>query len=134
MGQSPARIVTARAERRAMIALVAVFALLVQALIPAMAMAGPLGAGPGMIVCAPVGPHDGSAGDAAPKQGAPTGTCDHCICATPAVPTPPSAAAPIPVRYVAQAERLARPDDAPTPGRGLAAPPPPSRGPPSLLT
>lgn len=118
----------ARAERRAMIALVAVFALFVQALIPGLAAAGTM-SGPGMTICTDMGlaplPADGG------QPATPAHACDHCLCPSlaPALPAPAAGSA-APVRYAVVLTADARPTLAVAPGRGLAAPPPPSRGPP----
>jgi hypothetical protein len=121
--------ITSQAERRAMIALVAVFALIVQALFPAMATASPL-AGPGMTICTEMGLKADLPADQRPA--APAHACDHCLCPAPAATLPAVAGAPVGmVRYAAAAPALT-PRAAPvSPGRGLAAPPPPSRGPPT---
>lgn len=125
---------TPQAERRAMTALVAAFALLVQAPFPAMAAAGPL-SGPGLAICAETGsaaaprPNDSlPATPAAPGHG-----CDHCLCPAPA-PAALAAVIEAPagvVRYASAAPRLTATTSAVRPGRGLAAPPPPARGPPA---
>lgn len=120
---SPAPAMTARAERRAMIALVAVFVLLVQALIPAMASAAP---GPGgAVICTQMGlqtaPDDG--GIAAEHA------CKHCLCPAP-VSDPPPAISIQRIAYAARATpvtpkslRLTPPTRAP--------PRPPGQGPPA---
>ncbi len=115
-----------------MIALFTAFALLVQAWIPSLAMAAPASAA-GMELCTPQGAQSAPVSPT-PDQAPASHACQHCICAIPAVDTPTSAAASAPVRYASRVERISRTDPAMSPGRGLAAPPPPSRGPPSLLT
>jgi hypothetical protein len=76
------------------------------------------------------GDHRHAPGDAPDKQGS-----DHpCVCAGHAAPTPPTlivALVPTPIATLAEPtpQRLA--DQ--RPGRGLAAPPPPSQGPPHLI-
>lgn len=117
-----------------MTALVAAFALLVQALFPAMAAAGPL-SGPGMTICTETGLAPTSqANDGAPATpAAPSHGCDHCLCPA---PTPAALAAVVEapagvVRYASAAPRLTPTTSAVRPGRGLAAPPPPARGPPA---
>lgn len=69
-----------------MIALVAVFALLVQALIPGLASAAPSVRDPAMVICTGHGVQPAPAGDSAPAKGSPAGACQHCVC-------PPTAAA-----------------------------------------
>ena len=134
MGSRRDKPMSARAERQAMIALVAVFALLVQMLAPTLAVAGPA-SGPGtQVICTSHGLQTIQTGDAAPAQDSPAAACDHCVCppaaATPAAVVAPAAA----VRYAVAAIDVRRANSPVAPGRGLAAPPPPSRGPPSLLT
>lgn len=118
----------ARAERRAMVALLAVFALLVQALIPSLAAAAPM-AGPGVMVCTEMGLTPVPADDGQPA--APAHACDHCLCPSLVQALPALATAAIePVRYAAAPMADGRAHATVAPGRGLAAPPPPSRGPP----
>jgi hypothetical protein len=129
----PTSRISARAERRAIAALVAVFALLVQALIPSLAMAAASPAFDHGVICADAGHggfvrNDGS-GAPAPHQGA---GCDHCVCPTAAAPPSTLAEVAVPVRYAFAATTGLPARQGPTPGRGLAAPPPPSRGPPQL--
>jgi len=118
-------------DRRAIAALLAVFALLVQALVPSLAAAS---VGPGQdlgAICAPAGvTHHGDA-PGAPAQH-PGGGCDHCVCPMAAAPPPATAAGAVPVRYADCAAPTLSRRAGPAPGRGLAAPPPPSRGPPQL--
>ncbi|MBL8772553.1 MAG: DUF2946 family protein [Phenylobacterium sp.] len=119
-----------RAERRAIIALFAVFALLVQAMFPTFATAGAM-SGPGVTICTDMGLAPAPANDAGAPMERPHG-CDHCLtaCAAPALPASPSALVQ-PVVYTAPAATPTPVVYAVRPGRGLAAPPPPSRGPPS---
>jgi hypothetical protein len=117
---------SARAERRAMIALVAVFALLVQALIPTLAMAAASG-DPAMVICTAKGLQAAPAGGQDPGQPA-DHACQHCLC--PAIST---AASPsleiIPVAYiVAAAPRALTAQAQLPPARG--PPRPPGQGPP----
>ena len=124
MGASSTR--HARAERRAMIALVAVFTLLVQTLMPAFAAAGPMPDGGG-VICTTMGLQT------APSDSAPPAvdhSCKHCVCPAPAAETP----TPALVARVAYVEGPAL--VAPTP-RGFvpqarAPPRPPGQGPPLL--
>jgi hypothetical protein len=115
-----------RAERRAMIALVALFALLVQMLAPSLAAAAPA---PGeQVICTDHGLQTIRTGDTGPAKDAPGHACDHCVCP----PVAATLAAVIqPVVFVAFA-REARPEavstDLPPPAR--APPRPPGQGPP----
>lgn len=132
MTRSRSPRMSARAERRAVVALLTAFALLVQAWIPSVATAGVASAAD-MVICtqqgeqtAPVGP----APDRAPASHA----CQHCLCSGPAVDTPPPAAVAVRVRYVVAMGSLRQEGNPAPPRPGLAAPPPPSRGPPGLRT
>ena len=119
--------VEARAERRAMLAVVAVFALLFQALIPSLAAASPNpDAAP---ICRPLAPADAPEGAGDPQAPDPGHHhCQHCVCPTPAAAPPPllslarvaypTALPPLPVD-----PRVQRP---PT----RAPPRPPGQGPP----
>ncbi|MBX3482617.1 DUF2946 family protein [Phenylobacterium sp.] len=121
--------ITPQAERRALIALVAVFALLVQALFPAVAAASPL-SGPGMTICTGMGLSADLPGG--PQPATPAHGCDHCLCPAPTALPPAIAGAPVEmVRYAETAPSLTPRAVTVSPGRGLAAPPPPSRGPPA---
>ena len=119
---------TPGAERRAMIALVAVFALMVQALIPAMANAAPVRAGE-QVICTDHGLQTVSLDEKAPAKSQAASHCGHCVC-------PPVAAQPPailePTAFVAYALEL-RPEaasaDLPPPAR--APPRPPGQGPPT---
>lgn len=108
-----------------MIALFAVFALLVQALIPSLANAAPGPGGPAAI-CTEMGL--ATVGDAAPGQPAPSHSCQHCVC--PALAETPAPIVQIlPVAYVVAAAPVA---DTPRGVRPLprAPPRPPGQGPP----
>ncbi len=127
VGTRQQKPVSARAERRAMIALVAMFTLLVQMLAPTLAVAA---SGPGeQVVCTSHGLQTIEAGDDTPAKPAPTHVCDHCVC-------PPVAATPAamiqPAVFVAFAREVAPPEalsaDLPPPAR--APPRPPGQGPP----
>lgn len=120
---------TPRAERRAIVALFAIFALLVQALLPMAAAASPLIAG--NMICSSHGVQQAPA-DSAPGKSAPMRGCEHCACPVAFAAAPPAGAdIARPVRFPAPAPQpvLAQGQ---APGRGLAAPPPPSQGPPSF--
>ena len=119
-----------RAERGAMIALVTAFALIVQTLLPSLAVARPL-ADPGMTVCTEMGLMPAPrAGDPTPAT-SPKG-CDHCLCPAAAPVLPTVVDRPVGAVCYAEASPAIRPVLlAVAPGRGLAAPPPPSQGPPA---
>jgi hypothetical protein len=125
---------TARAERRAIAALLAVFALLVQVLTPVAALANSNVAG-GEVICTAAGAVHGagsSAGHPAPAGRHDGAGCDHCVCPVAAASPPGASADPRPVRYALGAAPVRATHEGLAPGRGLAAPPPPSRGPPPL--
>lgn len=115
-----------RAERRAMIALVAVFCLLVQALVPAFAAAAPASAGE-MLICTDMGLQtapDGGTGAPAQQH-----SCKHCLCPAPAA-DPPAVFSVQRIAYavaatpaVPKTQRLLPPVRAP--------PRPPGQGPPT---
>lgn len=118
-----------RAERRAMLALVAAFALLVQALIPSLAGAAPSplgGLGDG-VICTSLGPQTAPTDGGAPAH---VGRCDHCVCPATTADLPPPAveAAPATFAYVRLEPRIP-PAAPPPPAR--APPRPPGQGPPS---
>jgi hypothetical protein len=118
---------SARAERRAIVALFATFALLVQALMP-MAAAASTGVA-GDKICSAHGVHVAPA-DHAPAKGTPTSGCEHGCCPAAFTATPNEALQVAEtIAFPAVAPRLI-PREGPAPGRGLAAPPPPSQGPP----
>lgn len=111
-------------------------ALLVQALVPAgyMVADGPQDGGPqgeGVVICTGHGPltarpdlgHPGKAPSSRPD--APCAFAGHG-----ATPTPPLAAALPTAGWFAYAPAVQPWADRPAPGRGLAAPPPPSHAPP----
>lgn len=130
MGAPQAKRMNVRDERRAIVALFAVFALLVQALVPGIAAAA---SGGRDTICVATGVHHGGARDSAPDGHGMGAGCDHCVCPAPAAPPSAAAALVQPVRYaIAAVHDLARANPC-APGRGLAAPPPPCRGPPSLI-
>ncbi len=108
-----------------MIALVAVFTLLVQTLMPAFAAAGPMPDGGG-VICTTMGLQT------APSDSAPPAadhSCKHCVCPAPAAEAPPPPPRPPGAPCVEGHAPIA-----PTP-RGLvpqarAPPRPPGQGPP----
>jgi hypothetical protein len=109
-----------------MIALVATFALLVQALIPALAMAAPAAAGE-MLICTQMGLQAAPGGGGAP---APVDhSCKHCLCPAP-VSDPPAVFAVQRVSYLsAEAIIVTKPQRRVPPAR--APPRPPGQGPPT---
>jgi hypothetical protein len=119
---------SARAERRAMVALVAVFVLLVQMLTPTLAVAQPA---PGLgeqVICTGHGLQTIQTGDAAPTKGSPAAACDHCVC-PPVAATPAAVIAPVAFRaFSRHAPPEAISADLPPPAR--APPRPPGQGPP----
>jgi len=120
---------SARADRRAIAALFAIFALLIQAFVPMAALAGPQSAGG--VLCVAHGVQSGPS-DHAPEKGTPARACEHSCCPAAVTASPPDAVQLAQaVAYAGPAPSL-EPRRGPTPGRGLAAPPPPSQGPPSL--
>jgi hypothetical protein len=126
----PSKIaVEPRAERRAMIALVAVFALLVQVLVPGIAAAAPSASGE-QVICTGHGLASVKLGDPSPAKGSAASPCEHCVCpplaAQPPAMTEPTAA----VAYAAEARPEAAAADVPPPAR--APPRPPGQGPPSF--
>ncbi|MBS0333078.1 MAG: DUF2946 family protein [Proteobacteria bacterium] len=129
---SPA--ISARAERRAIVALLAMFALLLQALAPVTALANTNAFG-GEVICTATGTahaQPGAPGQAPAPGGHHQGGCDHCVCPVAAAPPPdPSGVSSIAVRYAVAVDHPGLGAETCAPGRGLAAPPPPSRGPPA---
>lgn len=117
-------------ERRAMVAVFAIFALLVQAMFATAAMAASSAGHDGISICAPTGQNGAPDGNGAPASD--QHSCNHCICAAPAAAPEACVATVGRVRYAtpivvdADSARL-------RPGRGLAAPPPPATGPPSIV-
>ena len=125
MGPSPNQAIDARTERRAMIALVAVFALLVQLFVAMPAMAAQAGApfGDKQAICTSHGLQIVDVGDGSGDgsgDGA-TGPCGHCAC-------PPAAAVLSPPLLLGAAQRFAYAAEVPQ-GPTVQAPPP-ARGPP----
>ena len=119
----------ARAERRAMIALVAVFALLVQVLIPGLAAAAPSARDPGMVICTGHGVAPTPTGDTAPAKELTGGACGHCVCPPAAAGlTPQIATAFLYARIAIQARHTTTSADRRPPAR--APPRPLGQGPP----
>ncbi|HEX7884700.1 MAG TPA: DUF2946 family protein [Phenylobacterium sp.] len=124
MGLTTNPATTARAERRAIIALFAAFALLVQAWIPAIAMAAPVDSG-GMQICTQMGLQPAPGDSGAPPV---DHVCKHCLCPAAADLPPSPTAQPIVYGWVeappaARRHRLIPPTRAP--------PRPPGQGPPT---
>ncbi|MBU1514264.1 MAG: DUF2946 domain-containing protein [Alphaproteobacteria bacterium] len=115
-----------RAERRAMIALLAVFALLVQALIPALAMPAPGAAGE-MLICTPIGLQTGPSDPGAPASA--EHSCKHCLCPAPMADPPPQVSVQRVAYVVISAEPAPKPRRVTPPAR--APPRPPGQGPPT---
>lgn len=116
----------ARTERRAMIALVAVFALLVQALLPAMARAAPP-PDSATVICTQAGA--APVRNPNPEHPPADHACKQCLCPALAS-TPPPVAHIEPVAYVeTAAPRTTTPHTLHPPAR--APPRPPGQGPPS---
>jgi len=127
----------ARHDRRALAALVAVFALMVQVLIPAAAMADAPDGGGATVICTAAGTQTIAADGAAkaPKPGDPQHgfggmPCQDCLAAAMAAVTPPPCVAMQPVVYT-----IARVEHAPVvrllAPRARAPPRPPGQGPPT---
>ncbi len=121
----------------------ALLALLVRALIPAGYMVAEAGTADGRYLVVQMCDGHGAdqiidldTGKVVDKSNSP-GTSDSqsdtpCVFAmAAAVSLPPLAAEPILLRHAMPAERISIPDV--RPGRGIAAPPPPATGPPSLI-
>lgn len=111
-----------------MIAVFAVFALLVQALIPSLASAATSRPGE-QVVCTSHGLTTVKLGDTAPAQ-AMSLACDHCVCPPAAAPPPVSAQPVVLVAYAREAAPEAAAIDLPPPAR--APPRPPGQGPPTF--
>ena len=127
MGRLRSRSNLTRADRRGMIALCAVFALLVQILAPGLASAGPALPDGSMLICADGG-QNGLAGAPIPPGGN-DHPCDHCVC-PPSMAPPPTPLQAGRVAYVVAAA-------APRPRIRYRIPParapprPPGQGPPA---
>ena len=106
-----------------MIALVAVFTLLIQALMPAFTFAGPMPDG-ATTICTDMGLQTTPADPAAPDH-----ACEHCLCPAPPNP-PPTTATVVRIAYaMATAPVLDMRRTPPPPAR--APPRPPGQGPPA---
>jgi hypothetical protein len=116
---------------RGLFAALAMLALLVQFASPAGFMAGHVGGAPAIVVCTGHGPLISPADDHGVPAKAPA-KADHGLCAFAGhgpAPAPSLALIPLPVRFEAPVAIAGRPMHL-APGQGLAAPPPPSQGPP----
>ena len=127
MTRSAVRSGVSRAERRGMIALCAVFALMVQILAPGFASAAPRLPDGSMLICAD-GPGKSAVGLPGPA-GVDDHPCDHCICPPPLF-TATVATTVEPVAYGQQAAAPAPPPRFRTPP-ARAPPRPPGQGPPA---
>jgi len=121
-----------RVDHRAGLAALAMFALLLQLAVPQGFMLARNAGLPAIVICTGHGPLLAPAGDhgipaKAPKPG---GTC--AFAGHGGTPTPAPLLALVEARFE-PIETLAPPQLSTTAGRGLAAPPPPSQGPPSRL-
>lgn len=113
----------------------AVLAISLRALVPAGYMPSGGAQGPMLVICTSEGAKVVSGHDpGVPQDGSQAAHGEHCVFAGGAVVAPPVVLATA-VAAFAPAESLAPaiPRDV-VPGRGLAAPPPPATGPPSLST
>jgi len=126
---APRTALEPRTERRALIALVAVFALLVQVLVPGIAAAAPARGGE-QVICTSHGLATVKLGDLSPAKGSAASPCEHCVC-PPLAAQPPAMLEPTAaVAYAAEARPEATAADLPPPAR--APPRPPGQGPPSF--
>ncbi len=117
-------------ERRWLYALAAL-ALLVQVLVPQGFMASAGHGAPGLVICTGHGPLTLGQHDHSGK--APKSASNPCAFAVHGGAAPPPSLARLErLRFDPAPATLARAFDL-VPGRGLAAPPPPSQGPPTLL-
>ena len=127
---------SAKHDRRALAALLAVFALMVQALIPAAAMAAAPGPAGALVICTAFGAQtvtpDGKPAAPAPRKGFAGMPCRDCLAAAMSAVAPAPAPAVQPVVY--QAARL---EHAPPvrldPPNARAPPRPLGQGPPASL-
>jgi hypothetical protein len=109
----------------------AVIALLVQVLVPPGFMAATTASGPALVICTGQGPLTAT-GDARghPLKPLKSAGDQTCVFAGRSGPAPPIALHVPPVLAVAYLAPADRSGSDLMPGRGLAAPPPPSQGPP----
>jgi hypothetical protein len=119
--------VSQRAERRAIAALVAIFALLVQAL-PAFASASALAPGE-QVICTGHGVQNVASGKQAPSKDSSAGACQHCVCVPGVGVPPPAAPATVQLNYSVVVRLAAARADLPRPAR--RPPRPPGQGPPT---
>lgn len=122
-------VMNLRAERRAMVGLLVVFALLVQAFIPSLAMSSPTSDG-GIEICTTRGVEAAPAGTPVPDGRASSHLCQHCIC-------PLAVTATLPILVALQVTyTVIRASSVETPRRlwptARAPPRPPGQGPPAL--
>ena len=131
-GPTPDRIAPWRGIALILVAL----ALSLRVLVPAGYMVAPTGAGLPLTLCTGQGPVTSSHDPAHPAPGPEKAPGSHGACLFAGT----AAAPPPPLPQVARTEAPVIAADRPpsggwvAPGRGLAAPPPPSRGPPVLLS
>jgi hypothetical protein len=111
----------------------AAIAVVLQILVPAGFMVTGAKAGASLVICTGHGPWQARPSDHGKPGQPPSSPQDHaCVFAGHGGAAPmPALAVPVPVR-APQAARLDTAAVDLSPGRGLAAPPPPSHGPPSL--
>ncbi len=119
---------SARAERRAIVALFAAFALIVQALVPSLATAAP-GDAPFAAICTGQALKAAAFGQDAPSQPMPAQGCEQCLFALTAAP-PPAPVTVRPVAYALAAALITPAVDRRIP-RARAPPRPPGQGPPT---
>ena len=117
---------SAGAERRAIVALLTAFALMVQALIPSLASAAPMSLSD-MVLCTEQGLQSAPAGSV-PAQTPPGHACQHCICPAIATTLPPVVSI-LAVAYVVT-EALVTATPCGTRPAARAPPRPPGQGPP----
>ncbi len=118
-----------RLTRRPGLLVLALAALWIQALIPAGYMISP-DQGPGLVICTGHGPLTGQNRH---PDGAPSANHDGvCLFAGHGLAVAPPLLARLPTRQIIVHSPTITVSVAQTPGRGLAAPPPPSHAPPEL--
>lgn len=115
---------TERGERRAMIAIVAIFALLVQAMLPSFATAAPRQAAD-MPICTEKGLQTAPTDPGLPST---DHVCKHCVCPVPAADSAPVISLP-PAACAVQLVAAQPPADVGVPP-ARAPPRPPGQGPP----
>ncbi len=118
-----------RLIRRPGLWVLALAALWIQALIPAGYMIAP-DQGPGLVICTGHGP----LAEHGPSKDAPGLNHDGvCVFAGHGLTVAPPLHAPLPAAQAVAPAPMIFQAFAPSPGRGLAAPPPPSHAPPQLI-